>query len=340
MKLSSFSLFRKIGLDLGTNRTRIWDEKLGLLVDEASCIAIDQRVNKVVAVGNDALMMTGRVSDHIVVYFPIRDGLVENIEMAKSFLQVIFQKILPHTYFLRPIVMASIPAFASQIDRQVLTKLLYQLGSREVYLVSQPLASAIGSDVPIADASGSFILNLGAGVVEGGIISFGNLVSFESNHHAGNYLDLLVQQAVKEKHKLNISSQAAEKLKNNIGSLEESQAEALVTGQDLVTSAPKEVKVKSADILSVYQEVASSYVILMRKLLEKVPPELTSDVIDKGILLTGGMASMQGLDFYLVQKMGVPVSVVDSCDQVVIKGLAVILENLDLFKESLGYQTI
>lgn len=337
MKLGDFSLFRKIGIDLGSSRIRIWHEQTGLVIDEPSCIAIDERAEKVVAVGKEAALMTGRVSKHIHVYYPFEKGMVDDLQMARSFLAVFLQKVLPHSYFFRPIVIASIPASAQEIDRKVLTDLLYQIGAREVYLVSQPLAAAIGADVPIADASGSLILNLGAGVVEGGMISFGNSVATQYSTKAGNYFDKQIQKKIKEKFSLNISINTAQDIKHHLLSLDDNQKKLLISGQDVVSMAPKEIKISSADLSQLTEQVATIYVDLMQKLLSLVPPELTSDVIDKGILLTGGMAELDGLDTYLVGKMGVPVSVVENSDQCCIRGLSTIIEHLDLFKESLGY---
>lgn len=338
MKLGNFSFFTKIGLDLGTSTIRIWHEDLGVIIDEPNCIAIDERVNKVVAVGKEASVMTGRVSKHIKVYYPFEHGLVSQIDQAKSLLQVFLQRALPHSFFFRPIVMASVPSLATELDRQVLTDLLLQVGAREVYLIVQPLAAAIGADVPVADASGSLVLHLGAGVVEGGMISYGNCVATNSTTKAGNYFDHQIKREVNQQKKINISLDTAKLLKQAIISLDNDDKEKYISGQDILTLAPREMLIKSNQLQAVTEKMAGHYAQLMRQLLAQVPPELTSDVIDKGILLTGAMAEIDGLDQYLVEQMGVPVAVVENSSQVVIKGIATVLEHLDLFKESLGFE--
>ncbi len=335
------SIFRsftsRIALDLGTTRTRIWVDEGGLVVDEPTCLAIDERVKKVVAVGQDAYDMSGRVADHIQVYFPMENGLVDNAQLLRTYLKALLQKVIPRSYFFRPVIMASVAAAATPVDQQTIVDLLYSIGAKEVYLMPQPLAAAIGADVPIADASGSFVLHLGGGVVEGGVISFGSLVSSHSTQYAGSYLDQKIAQVVKEEKQMQISLKEAETLKKELVSLAGKEASQLSVGQDLVDVAPKEIMLESALFSSTIEDLADRYVTLMKNLLEVIPPELTTDVIDKGMLLTGGLAQLDGLDAYLVNKLGVFTSVVENPEEAVVKGLATALENLDLFKESLGY---
>lgn len=330
-------IFSKIALDLGTTRTRIWQDEAGLVIDEPTCLAIDQRIKKVVAIGQDASDMSGRVAKYIQVYYPMESGLVDNGEILRAYLKALLQKVIPKTYFFRPIMIASVAACATQVDRQSVVDILYSVGAKEVYLMPQPLAAAIGADVPIADASGSFVLHLGGGVVEGGVISFGSLVSSKSDRYAGKYIDQTVVQLVKEKKQMQISLKEAETLKKELMSLAGKEDSQLSVGQDLVEVAPKEIMLEASLFTPLAEELADRYVALMKNLLESIPPELTTDVIDKGMLLTGGLAQLHGLDTYLVGKLGVFASVVEEPDQVVIKGLATALKHLDLFKESLGY---
>lgn len=337
MRLTA-QLFRKIGIDLGSNKIRIWSDYDGVLIDEPTCLAVDERSQKVLAAGQDALDMSGRVASHIKIFHPVVHGKIEDPEITQALLKVLLQKIMRTRYFFKPIIMISMPASSDEIALQAITDVLYNVGAHEVYTIAQPLASAIGAGVPIADTSGSFVLHMGGGVVEGGIISLGSLIVSESSEFAGDYIDQQIAQQIKKELTLNISLETAQKIKHLIATLGDVEEIMLVSGQDISSSVPKEITVSSKLIQPVVKSAAERYTDLIRSLLEKIPPELTSDLIDKGMLLTGGLASLDGLDSFLVKKLGVPVSVVDDADKVVIQGIGTALEHLDLFKESLGYQ--
>ncbi len=328
-----------LGLDMGSSRTRIWTAEDGVIVDEATALAVDSRSQKVMAVGQEAQAMAGRVSSNVTIHHPVQRGRLYDSDTAQALLKVLFQKVLKSNYFLRPIIMASVAADSTEADRAALSSLLYNVGAREVYTISQPLAAAIGAGVPIADASGSFIMHLGGGVVEGAVISLGSLVKSESTSLAGTGIDLRLQQSLKQRADLMISLEMAERLKKTVASVEPSiNREALTTGQDVTLASPKEVKITSAMLLPTFHDIMTEYEKLLKRLLSHMPPELTVDVIDKGMLLSGGLAQLAGLDQHLVRQLGIPVSVVEQPDRAVIKGIATALEHLDLFKESLGYR--
>ncbi|HYD34795.1 MAG TPA: rod shape-determining protein [Vitreimonas sp.] len=340
MELSFLNRFiRRVGIDLGTSYTRIWTDQAGIALSEPSCVAVDERSKKVLAVGEEALAMVGRVGPGIVIYYPIRKGEIFDIEVAQAMLKVFLQKVFQTPYFFRPIMMSSVPVGSSLAHRQAVTQVMSGLGAREAYTIAQPLAAAIGSGVPIADASGSFIVQVGAGVVEAAIISLGSVVAHQTHTQAGIYIDGLFKQAVRDEYGLVISEAMAEKIKKELGNFDTSATtEILVTGQDLLTSSPKEVSVAAAKVNPMLTPVLEKYQILLKKLLSTIPPELTVDVIDKGILLSGGAGQFKGLERQLVAALGVPVFAVDDPGQTVIKGIGQALENLELFKESLGYE--
>jgi len=340
MKLPLFThIIQAVGLDLGSSRIRIWTDRDGLVLDEPTCLAVDAVTRKVLAVGNEAHAMDGRVSKQILIYRPIQNGAVYDLQTAQALLKVFLRQVLKSSSFLRPVMMASISASSTEIDRAILTELLYSVGARQVYTMSQPLAAAIGSGVPIADASGSFILHMGSGRVEAAIISLASLIAYESTPIAGLKADQTVQVRMRESAALTISLETAEKIKNTIGSVTgKSNREILVTGQDVVGFSPKEVLVTSAQLQSAFLPLATRYQTMVKKLFAQIPPELTADVIDKGMLLTGGFGRLGGFDSYLVNHLGIPVSVVEQPDLSVIKGIGTALEHLDLFKESLGYR--
>jgi rod shape-determining protein MreB len=337
----SDSFTKLVGVDLGTSYIRIWTYPDGLVVNEPSCLAVDQRTSKIMAAGQDALAMQGRVGDHITLYRPFQQGQLSEPESAAALLRVLLQRVLRSSYFFRPTVMVSVPAGTSDGVRQATVELLYSVGAREVYTIAQPLAAAIGAGVPIADASGSFIFHLGSGVVEAAVISLGSLVEFESMTYAGNYLDQQLVLEVKKQTGLAISPESAQHLKQTIATLlPDTQRSQLTTGKDSTDGSPKELTLTSSTLAKPVTNLAERYEQLLKKLLSRIPPELTVDVIDKGMLLTGGQAQLSGLDQFLIARLGIPVSVVEQPELAAIRGIGTALEHLDLFKESLGYQHV
>lgn len=340
MKIPIFNkLNKKIGIDLGSSRIRIWVDGSGVVLDEPSCIAFDTKNKTVLAVGTEAVEMDGRVASHITVMYPIMNGEIYDIAALSTLVKIFLGKAAGTIALYNPIIMASIPVEATQADREVTTQVLHSFGAGEVYTIAQPLAASIGSGVPIADASGSFVVYLGAGIVEGVIISLGSIIVSQSSEYAGEYLTNAIQVFVQKNFSLIISKSTANKIKKKVISLDPNdQREQLVAGQDALDESPKELMMKSkdfADFTLSYLEKIESIVV---ELLSKMPPELAVDVIDKGLLLTGGTAQILGIEAYFTQKLGIPVSVVDEPSKVVINGIGQALEHLDLFKQSLGYQ--
>jgi rod shape-determining protein MreB and related proteins len=339
MKLDFLSrLTPRVGIDLGSTRTRVWSAETGFTVDEATCLAVDERSGKVVAVGDEAATMHGRVTQSLQIYEPVKNGEVTDINLLQAYLKVMLQKVFPTTTFFRPLIMVSVPSHLSMAKRQILIEALYAVGGKEVFTITQPLAAAIGAGVPIADASGTFLFHLGGGGVETAVISLGSVVVSDHSSRGGQYLDQKLQLLVKRKAELLISQRTAEMLKIAVASLDEhSTRELLTSGQDVGQGSPKE-EILTAQLL--YPEVAKlaeHYESLLKRLLSQIPPELTVDAIDKGLLLTGGMAQLNGLVDFSVNRLGVPATVVDDPEKAVVRGLATALEHLEEFQTSLGY---
>lgn len=332
----NFQIVRLIGVDLGTSRIRIWTDREGFVLDEPSCIAVDTRSQKVVAVGREASQMRGRVGSHIAVKFPIQNGKVYDFDVALAMMRLFWEKVIGRN-LVSPGVMVSIPTSSTDVSESITTKLFYSLGAKEVYTISQPLAAIIGAGVPIADASGGFILQMGAGVVEGAVISLGGVVGYESSYLAGEIADERIILSLRKNQQIVLGVQTAEKVKKTVGSLVDTNGEILVGGKEVTRSSPLEMKINSMMIAQPLTKLALVYGALLKKLLTKIPPELTVDIIDKGLLLSGGWSQLQGMEEFFIEKLGVPVSVVEEPDQVVIKGIGTVLRHLDEFKESLGY---
>lgn len=339
MPMPFFSSFdKKIGLDLGSDRVRIWSDSQGLVVDEPTSIAVDQLTNRVLAVGQDAVEMTGRVRDSIKVYFPVVAGELVDPKLVSALLRVLLQRVFRAGYLLKPTLMVALPAHISQIDRDAVVELLYQLGAQEVLVIAQPLAAAIGAGIPIAQTSGSCVLYLGGGVIEAAVISLSSIVRSRHSKYAGHYCDQMIISTIRNQLALKIGAEQAREIKKVLGTLKPEEQESMISGQNLTDGAPGEMIISSAVIYPVINAMAERYLRLLKTLLEDVPAELVTDIIDRGILMTGGLAQLQGLSEYLVGELGVAVSVVDQPDQAVIKGVATVLQHLELFKESIGYQ--
>ncbi len=337
--LSLSSFFPRVGLDFGSQRTRIWRSEGGVCLDESTCLALDTTSRRVVAVGDEAAAMEGRVSKQIVVQWPVRDGIIADPEAAQALIKIFLQKAKAYSIVSQPVIMASIPVEAPGVARDSLVALLYATGAREVYTIAQPLAASIGSGVPIADASGSFVLQLGAGVVEGSVISLGSIVQTVSSNQAGQYLAQRIQSLVKRELGLAIGSGEVRELQHLVMSARPGEDKRLlITGQDLSKRSPKEIEISSGMLAELAAQILGKYEQVLRQLLSQLPPELTVDVIDKGLLLSGGLAQLEGADSYFVHALGIPVSVVEEPSLAVIRGIGVTLEHLDLFKQSLGYQ--
>lgn len=333
------SFTQTVGLDMGSCMTRIWTTQDGVVLEEPTCIAIDERNGKVLAVGAEAQAMAGRLEGMVRLFFPIQNGRLYDLEIGRALLRIFLQRVLKSRAFLRPVMMVSVPASATQAERTAMVELLQSVGAREVYTIAQPLAAAIGAGVPIADASGSFIFQLGGGGVEAAVISLASLVRYEASPKGGLVADQQIRKLLKDRAELIVSLEAAEKLKISAGTVaSQLEKKQLITGQDATQFSPKEVMVTSAMLEPVLVSLMTQYEKLLKKLFVHMPPELTADVIDKGMLLSGGWAQLGGLENRLVQTLGIPVSVVEKPERTVIKGIGTALEHLELFKQSLAYQ--
>ncbi|PIR61529.1 MAG: hypothetical protein COY81_00865 [Candidatus Pacebacteria bacterium CG_4_10_14_0_8_um_filter_43_12] len=331
-------MFQKVGIDFGSSRIRIVSDYDGQIIDQAACIAVDTTNDQVIAVGNEAAAMSGRVDPRISIHWPVKDGVLYDPATAGALLKVLLRSIFRSTMLYGPVVMISVPGSSTDTQKESMPALLYELGAREVYTIAQPLAASIGAGVPIADASGSFILHLGEGQVEAAVISLGSMVGCQSNLFAGGFLKQHIQLSLVNQRNLLVSQETAGQLLARVASAKADYlAEKLVTGKDVASGKPKELKITSADLSSAVQSMVSRAERTIQKLLSIIPAELTVDIIDKGLLLSGGMGGLHGLDSHLIQTLGMPVAMVDTPGLAPIKGIETALDNLDEFKDSLGY---
>lgn len=327
-----------LAVDLGSDVVRVWEKGIGFVGEYPSYLAVDSRSKRILASGQDAYEMRGRVAANVSLLRPFQKGQVWDEKIALAFLKVVLKDVLKKSFF-SPTIVFSIPASLSTAIEEETIKLGYSLGAKEVLTVAQPLAAAIGAGMPVADSSGGFIFQLGAGINEVGVISLGTLVDFEKSYEAGDDFEQALQVYLQKEKQVLISRETARKLIHNLISLDELHpGTILVTGKDEKTTAPKELQLSAKQLLPFAEEKMQVLVKQVKKLLSKVPAELTVDIVDKGLLLSGGGALLTGLDSYLVPKLGIPVSVVDEPEKAVIRGMGTILDHLRDFRRSLGYR--
>lgn len=330
---------RQVGIDLGTTNVLVYLSGKGIVANEPSVVAISDNDNKIRAVGNAARDMLGRVPGTITVYRPIQDGVIANYMVTEAMLRYFLEKVGVGLFGLgKPEVMICIPAGVTSVELRAVRDAVEQAGARRpAHLIPEPLAAAIGAKIPIASPTGNMIVDMGGGTTEAAVISMSGIVVAESVRVAGNKLDEAIAGHIKRKHNLLVGERTAEEVKIEIGSalpLEEEVA-LEVRGRDHVTGLPRTITVTSTEVTQSIAEPLVTIVGAIRRVLEQTPPELASDIIDRGMVLSGGTALLRNVDRLLEQETGVPVHVADSPLDCVAIGAGKALEKLDAIKWSL-----
>lgn len=324
------ALSRELGIDLGTFNTQI-AEGNKILIQEPTVVAIVVDEMKLVEYGTTALGMLGRVPESLEVVRPLRNGVIAEYELTEIFVRELMRKVTGPTFFFKPKIIITVPYGITSVERRAVQEAGLGAGSREVYLIPQPLAAAIGIDLPIRTPTGNMIISLGAGTTQAAVISMSGIVSAETSSIAGLKLDEAIINSVRKKYGIIIGQPTAEQLKLRIGAAlpveEEKTME--VQGQDQVSSLPRPVSLTTNEIVDAMQQPLQLIVNLIKRVLEKTPPELISDIIDRGVALTGGTSLMKGLDKYLTVALGIPAYVVENPVTCTVEGAAKAFENLD-----------
>lgn len=328
---------KRIAIDLGTANSLVWLAGEGIVLNEPTVVAVSIRDGKVVAVGHEAKEMLGRTPDTIRASRPMRDGVIADYVVTEAMLRFFIHKVIGNAFLFKPEVMICVPAGCTQVERRAVLDATMSAGARHAYLIDEPLAAAIGAGVPIAEASGSMILDMGGGAAEAAVISLGGVVVSKSVRVAGNRIDEAIAYYVRKKYNLIIGEQTSETVKITIGSAIKlaKDEEMMVRGRDNATGLPREVKITSSEVTLAIAKPLSQIVGVVKSVLENVPPELSSDIIDKGIVMTGGTSTLKNLDKLLTSEVGVPCHVAEDAALCVVKGTGQALENLDLYKKSL-----
>lgn len=328
---------KKIGIDLGTTNTLVFVPNKGLIINEPSVVAISILDNKIIAVGLEAKEMIGRAPDSIIVSRPLKDGVIADYRITEAMLRYFIQKAAGRLSFLKPEVLVSVPAGITSTERRAVIEATINAGAKTAILVKEPVLAAIGAKIPINSPIGNLILNIGGGTTDVAVVSLGGIVSWASTRVGGNKIDAAIVEYVKKKHGLAIGERSAELIKIAIGSAvkQTTQEKINVRGRDLTSGYPKTIELSSNEITDAIQEQLREIVQTVKKVLQETPPELCSDIIEKGIIISGGGALLKNIDTLITHVTGVPARIADEPLLCVARGTGVVLENLDVYKKNI-----
>jgi len=329
---------KDLGIDLGTANTLVHIKGKGVVLTEPSVVAIQSDNGKVLAVGDEAKRMIGRTPGSIIAIRPMKDGVIADFDVTQAMLSYFINKVLgPRTPFMRPRVIVSIPTGCTTVEERAVREAALQGGAKEAYLIEEPMAAAIGAGLPVHEPTGNLIVDIGGGTTEVAVISLGGIVTAKSVRVAGDNMDAAIMQHLKKNYNLLIGERTAEDIKISIGSaLWEGDEEYYeVRGRDLVSGLPKTIKVSSLEIQMALKETVDQIIEGIKVCLEKTPPELASDIIDRGIVMAGGGAMLLGLDKLISKETNMPVYACEDPLLAVARGTGKVLENIEVLKRVL-----
>ena len=323
-----------IGIDLGTANTLVYVKDHGIVLREPSVVAVQQGTNKVLAVGDEAKRMLGRTPGNIVAIRPLKDGVIADFEVTEAMLRHFISKVHNRRRMVRPRVVIAVPSGITEVEKRAVKDSATHAGAREVYLIEEPMAAAIGCGLPVQDAAGNMIVDIGGGTTEVALISLSGIVFSRSVRVAGDELDEAVIHYMKRAYNLMIGERTAEEIKIRIGSAYPMEKELTmeVKGRDLVAGLPKTITITSQEVREAVMEPVSTIVDSVRITLERCPPELSADLVDRGLVLAGGGALLRGLDKLLQEETGLPVHVAEDPLSAVAEGTGRALQELRFLK--------
>lgn len=330
------ALKKRLAIDLGTANTLVWVPGEGIVANEPTVVAISTEDNKVVAVGEDAKRMLGRTPETLVASRPMREGVIADYQVTKAMLRYFISKVTGRFNLVRPDVMVCVPAGCTQVERRAALDATLEAGAAHAYLIDEPLAAAIGANIPVSAPAGHMIIDMGGGAAEAAVISLGGVVVHKSVRVAGNKIDEAIQSYLKKKHNIIVGDQTAEDIKIKIGSATKlPKEESLqISGRDIVFGLPKTIKVNSTEVTEAIRSPLMQIIGAVKAVLEDTPPELAADIIDKGIVMSGGTSKLRNFDKLMTEETGVPSHVADDALYCVVRGTGLVLENIELWKRS------
>ena len=322
---------RDIAVDLGTANTLVYVKGRGIVLNEPSVVAVDTTTGAVLAVGAEAKKMIGRTPGNIVAIRPLKDGVIADFEVAERMLRYFIRKVHRRRWFAQPRVVVCVPSGITGVERRAVEDAASAAGARTVHIIEEPMAAAIGAGLPIQEATGNMVVDIGGGTTEVAIISYGGIVTALSVRTAGDELDNAIIQYVKKEYSLLLGERTAEEIKCTVGSAFDSgtETQAEIRGRDLISGLPKTIMVTSTEIRAALAEPVAAIVDAVRDCLDKCPPELAGDIIDRGIVLTGGGAILHGLDERIRSETGMPVHIAENPLDSVVLGSGRCLEEFE-----------
>lgn len=335
-----FKLSKRVGIDLGTANSLVYVTGEGILLNEPTVVAITTDDHKVLAVGNEAKEMLGRTPSNIVASRPMRDGVIADYLITEAMIRYFLDKVCGKNRFFKPEVMVCAPAGVTSVEKRAIMDATLSAGAKIAYLIDEPLAAAIGAKIPIANPSGNMIVDIGGGTTEAAVICLGGVIVHNSVRVGGNKVDEAIQVYIRKKYNLIIGEQMAELVKIKIGSAIKLKAADVmvmeISGRDAFTGLPRTIEVNSDEITDAISDVTHKIVAAAKTVLEQIPPELASDIIDKGIVMSGGTSCIRNFDKLMTDTLGVPTSLAENPLLCVALGTGMALENLDLYKRSVS----
>ena len=328
---------RKIGVDLGTCNSIVFTPQKGVVLNEPSVVAVSISENRILAVGREAKEMMGRTPDAIRVYRPLRDGVIADYRVTEAMLKYFIKRGVRNFRFLKPELLIGVPAGITSTEKRAVIEAGMTAGARGVYVAKEPILAAIGAGIPINSCSGHMIIDIGGGTSEVAIISLGGIVTCRSLRVAGDKLDVAIAEYIKKKHNLAIGEQTAEEIKIKIGTAlqEKEEREMEIRGRDLISGLPHNIKVSSGEVCEAISERLAEMVQVVKEGLRETPPELSSDIMDKGMIISGGGALLRNIDELISEATGVPCFLAEEPLFCVAKGTGAVLDNLEIYKQTI-----
>ncbi|MBX4186663.1 MAG: rod shape-determining protein [Candidatus Doudnabacteria bacterium] len=330
---------KDIGIDLGTANTLVYVKGKGIVINEPSVVAINQKTRQILAIGDEAKRMVGRTPAHIVAHRPLVDGVISDFEITEQMLKYFVDKVNQATlgFLSRPRVVIGIPSGVTEVERRAVQDAALNAGARMAFLIEEPMAAAIGARLPVQDPNGCFIVDVGGGTAEIAVISLGGIVISRSIRIAGDEMNENIIQFAREEFNLLLGERSAEDVKIKIGSAMpmRERLKTVIRGRDLVTGLPKEVTVNDEQIRTALTRSVKVILNNIKAVVEETPPELVADIMDRGITLAGGGALLRGFDKLIEEETGMPVTVADDPLTAVVRGTGIVLEDLESLKDVL-----
>jgi len=330
-------LTKRLGIDLGTTNVLVCLPKKGIVINEPCVVALEAPDNRIMAIGAEAKEMLGKTPTSIIASHPLKDGVIASYRITEAMLRYYINKVIGNIRIFKPEVMIAVPAGVTSTERRAVIDACIAAGAKTAYIIKEPIASALGAGIAIATPSGNMVIDIGGGTTDAGVISLGDIVAVTSVRVGGNKMDQAIQIYIRKKYNLTIGENTAEEIKIKIGAAVplEKNLQTEVSGCNTITGLPETIMVTTEDIVTALKDVLSEIITATKQVLQKTPPELAADVIDKGMIMTGGGSALRKIDELMTKVTGVPCQVAEEPLLTTAKGTGIAVEHLDAYKKSI-----